>query len=412
MNDIFRRDPRREWILRNRLHPQHALLVSPAGESRGPGGLLRKNPHAVGFIGPNGIRRIDRLDVGNLVSLAGRRASAAPAVVELPLHQVAQPDYYVAVVPDMIGGRLTSHDKDTIGQAHALIRHAGGAGAVLVIVFGEHREDGFATAGADRLLEVSGKRYLGYAPEQRTCALAQIEQEIAPRYWLFPDSVAAGFELGCRLAARIGERPATQVWRADSAICTSRAAGGSQDITRPTPRVLLLAEECAAPVDETRHEALPMALGRVRKRAWRIEDCGLIDVDPAAVPLAEAAFIISAGNGIHDWAQFHRTAELLGATEGASRVAVDDGHMPRARQVGATGTWVTAQVYIAVGISGAIQHLQGIGQCGKVIAVNTDPGCDMVKRATLSVIADSSEILAELQRLVLARRSGALHDAA
>ncbi|MGB8667277.1 MAG: FAD-binding protein, partial [Serratia inhibens] len=97
---------------------------------------------------------------------------------------------------------------------------------------------------------------------------------------------------------------------------------------------------------------------------------------------------------------FHQCAEALGATEGASRVAVDDGHMPRQRQVGATGTWVTARVYVAVGISGAIQHLQGIGQCDKVIAINTDAGCDMVRRAALSVIGDSSEIMAQLIRLV------------
>ncbi|EPH0094861.1 electron transfer flavoprotein subunit alpha/FixB family protein, partial [Pluralibacter gergoviae] len=206
MSDIFRRDPRREWILRNRLHPDHQLLAQPVPESRGPGGLLRKNPHAVGFIGPSGIKRIDRLNVGNLVSLAGRRAAAAPAQAELPLHRVEQPEYVVAVVPDMPGGRLSAHDKDVIGQAHALIRHAGGAGAVLVITFGEHREEGFCAAGADRLLAMTGRRYEGYAPEQCTNALAQIDRDIAPRYWLFPDSIAAGFELGCRLSARLGER--------------------------------------------------------------------------------------------------------------------------------------------------------------------------------------------------------------
>ncbi|MCT5937372.1 DUF3482 domain-containing protein [Pseudomonas aeruginosa] len=105
-------------------------------------------------------------------------------------------------------------------------------------------------------------------------------------------------------------------------------------------------------------------------------------------------------------------AAALGATEGASRVAVDDGHMPRNRQVGATGTWVTARVYLAVGISGAIQHLQGIGACDKVVAVNRDAGCDMIKRADLSVIGDSTEILRALIRLAEAHRNGAARDAA
>lgn len=93
-------------------------------------------------------------------------------------------------------------------------------------------------------------------------------------------------------------------------------------------------------------------------------------------------------------------------------MAVDDGFMPRNRQVGATGTWVTARVYLAVGISGAIQHLQGIGACDKVVAVNMDPGCDMIKRADLSVIGDSAAILAALMERVAAWRQEGKRDAA
>ena len=61
-------------------------------------------------------------------------------------------------------------------------------------------------------------------------------------------------------------------------------------------------------------------------------------MDPAGVALAEAEFILSAGNGVKQWDAFHHAAKVLGATEGASRVAVDDGFMARDRQVGATGT--------------------------------------------------------------------------
>ncbi|WJY16126.1 electron transfer flavoprotein subunit alpha/FixB family protein [Pectobacteriaceae bacterium CE90] len=412
MDNIIRRDPRAEWISRNRLHPKYAEQTVMVQESRGPSGLLRKNPHVVGFIGPNGIRRIDRLNVNAFVQLSGRRSSDTRQTTVLPLHRVDHPDYYIAVVPDMVGGRLTSHDRDIIGQAHKCIRHAGGTGAVLAIVFGEHREDTFDTAGVDRLIHLTGEPYEGYSPEHCTNALVRIEKEMDPRFWLFPDSVAAGFELGCRFAARVGERPATQVWRIDGDTCISRAAGGTVDITRQTTRVMLLMQECAEPVDETRHEVLPVILGPLSMKPIRIRDCGPMPVDPSAVPLAEAEFILSAGNGVGDWAQFHETAEVLGATEGASRVAVDNGHMPRCRQVGATGTWVTARVYLAVGISGAIQHLQGIGQCDKVIAINTDLRCDMVKRASLSVIADSDEMMAELARLAHAWRKAELNHAA
>ena len=93
-------------------------------------------------------------------------------------------------------------------------------------------------------------------------------------------------------------------------------------------------------------------------------------------------------------------------------MAVDDGFMGRDRQVGASGTWVTARVYVAVGISGAIQHLQGIGACDKVVAINLDPGCDMIKRADLSVIGEGGAILEALIAAVDNWRQGARRDAA
>ncbi|MBE9398329.1 electron transfer flavoprotein subunit alpha/FixB family protein [Pontibacterium sp. N1Y112] len=409
MSDVLRRDPRAEWIARNRLHPLHGTVsVGDEAEVRGPSGLLRKNPHKVGFIGPNGIKRIDRLK-GNGNTVAMGRRSSGPQEVLLPLHSVEQPDFYIVVVPDMVGGRLTSQDKDILGQAHKLARGIEGGneqqGAVVAVCFGESKEEGFDTAGVDRLILLDSEEYQGFCPEQQLAALVQIEASYQPKHWLFPDSVNGGADLGARLAARLGERPAVQAWQVDHETTVSRGASGSIDISRTTPHILMLVEECADPIDETRHEAQPLALESIPRAIAQLQDQGQVAVDPNAIPLAEAEFILSAGNGIHNWDQFHDTATALGATEGASRVAVDDGFMPRFRQVGATGTWVTARVYLAVGISGAIQHMQGIGQCDKVIAINTDAGCDMVKRAALSAIGDSEEILAELLKLAQEHRA-------
>ncbi len=406
MSDIIRRDPRAEWIARNRLHPLHASVQPQQHTWLGPQGVVRKNPHAVGFIGPNGVKRIDRSGAQQ----GGSSKRSAAAAVQLPLHQVPAPAFYIAVVPDMVGGRLSSHDLDVLGLARQL---AGAEGAVLAIIFGEHKESAFATAGVDRLLLLQGDGFSGYAPEQRIQGLHAVDQQFAPRHWLLPDSRTGGGELGRRWAASLGERPATRVWQVKDGHCIGRAGAGQQDIARPLPRLILAQAECAAPVDETRHEALPVELSTsiVRSLA-RIEDLGSVAVDPAAVPMIEAEFVVSGGNGVQDWPLFHRAAAALGATEGASRVAVDDGHMARDRQVGASGTWITARVYVAVGISGAIQHLQGIGACDKVIAINLDPGCDMIKRADLSVIGDSNQILQALIDAIQAYRTGAHRDAA
>lgn len=397
---LLRRDPRTEWIARNRLHPLHSSMVSTVqGEVRGPSGLLRKNPHVIGFIGPNGIKRIDRAN-GSSTGVGGKKRSGAAKEIQLPLHTVDNPDFYIMVVADMVGGRLTGHDKDILGLAHQLVAKRNGA--VTLVCFGENKETQCDLAGVDRLIHLEGDEYEGFSPEARLTALQQIEAQYKPVHWLFPDSVHGGMDLACRLSARLGERLAAQAWQVNTEQTVCRGASASQDILRDTPRILTLMEECGDAIDETRHQVLPITVDGIEQSSPAVVDKGLIAVDSSAVPLAEAEFILSAGNGIHNWEQFHEAAAALGATEGASRVAVDDGFMPRVRQVGASGTWVTARVYLAVGISGAIQHMQGIGQCDKVVAINTDVGCDMVKRADLAVIADSEEILAELTRLAQA----------
>lgn len=406
MSEIVRRDPHAEWIARNRLHPLHAAMQPVQGSWMGPHGVIRKNPHVGAFIGPNGVKRIDRSGVQH----GGSSTRGAVSEVQLPLHRVSEPAFYIAVVPDMIGGRLSSHDRDVLGLAQRL---ASPDGAVLAVVFGEHKENAFDSAGVDRLLVMEGSSFEGYVPEQCVQGLRAVDNQFSPRHWLLPDSRTGGGELGRRLGASLGERPATRVWQVKDQHCISRAGAGQQDLVRPLPRLLLAAAECAEPVDERRHEALPVTLSTAAVRSLsRIEDLGAVAVDPAAIPMAEAEFIFSGGNGVADWPLFHRAALALGATEGASRVAVDDGFMGRERQVGASGTWVTARVYVAVGISGAIQHLQGIGACDKVIAINLDPNCDMVKRADLAVIGDSSAILQALLDAVSAYRNDAERAAA
>ena len=409
MSDVLRKDPRTERILRNRLHPLHEeLMARQLGETRGPSGLLRKNPHNKGYMGPNGLKRIDRSNTSAGL-LTTHKARSANQQVELPLHIVENPDFYIMVVADMVGGRLSAHDKDILGLAHELID--GRNGAVALVCFGELKESQFDTAGVDRLIHFEGQDFDGFAPELQIQKLLQVEQQYCPEFWLFPESIHGGTDLACRLSAKTGERAASQVWSANRQEVISRGASASTDIHRKASRILVLLEECAQPIDETRHEAKVLAVASQEfSEPSRIVDHGLMAVDPNAVPLSEAEFILSAGNGIEDWAVFHHTAQTLGATEGASRVAVDDGNMPRSRQVGASGTWVTARVYVAVGISGAIQHMQGIGQCDKVIAINTDAGCDMVKRADLAVIADSTELLQALNQLMVQHQQNSAQE--
>ncbi|OHV12766.1 electron transfer flavoprotein subunit alpha/FixB family protein [Kushneria phosphatilytica] len=420
-NIIVRRDPRAERIRRNRLHPRHHEFCQPAARWMGPNGVMRRNPHVTAAIGPNGLRRLDR-------SGATVTAGASSHSVNDERHDqrrqvtLESPAFLVAVVPECPEGRLSSHDRDLLGLARQIAdRDPASPGAVLAITF-DHNAPELADAGADRWLALDDDGYAGYSPESRLTALETVERCWSPHHWLLPDGPAVGSDLGRRLAVRLAQRnsageearAATRVWQVDKGYCLCRGGGGHQDIRRPLPHVVLALTECAEPVSDTRHEARVVTLDTTPVPSIRrVTDHGRVAVDPSRIALDQAPFILAGGRGIGDWAGFHETARLLGAAEGASRVAVDDGYMPRARQVGATGTFVTAGCYIAVGISGAVQHLQGIERCQRVVAINSDPGCDMVRRADLALIGDGDAILAALAvRLGASQQEEYHHDVA
>lgn len=401
---VRRIDPHAERIRRNRLHPRHHEFARPAWRWTSAAGVTRINPHAVGAIGPNGIKRIDRSGASVEASAAGGPQASAEPIRRQVL--IGEPRGYVVVVPELPEGRLSDHDRDLFGLAHQLIEARGGSDsrlAVAAVTF-QTGVAGLEDAGADRWIELSAHVDAdGYRPEAQLAALGAVEEALSPEYWIFADDFPGGGDLGRRLAARLAAsatdaaeaRAATRVWQFADGKTLSRA-GDRQDIHREVARILLALPECAEPISETRHEAKPLSIEIVTDGTARpgVVDRGRVAVDPQQIPLAQAPFILSAGRGIGDWEGYHHAARVLGASEGASRVAVDDGYMPRARQVGATGTFVSANCYIAVGISGAVQHLQGITKCQRVVAINNDPSCDMVKRADFALIADGDAVLA------------------
>ena len=131
-------------------------------------------------------------------------------------------------------------------------------------------------------------------------------------------------------------------------------------------------------------------------RAGAIDDLGLESRAADEIALEEAPFILAAGAGLKDWEAFASVARRLNATRAGTRVVCDQALMPRDRQVGASGRIVDAECYVALGISGAVQHLQGIESCDRVVAVNTDAAAPIMKRADLAIIGDANAILAAL----------------
>lgn len=125
----------------------------------------------------------------------------------------------------------------------------------------------------------------------------------------------------------------------------------------------------------------------------------VLPADPATMDLAEAAGIVAGGAGLGGPEAFdvlRAVAGAIGASWGASRVAADAGWVPQDRFIGTTGVTVDPRLYVALGISGAVQHVTGLGDPDHIIAVNVDPSAPMMAMADLAIVTDARALLAEL----------------
>lgn len=137
-----------------------------------------------------------------------------------------------------------------------------------------------------------------------------------------------------------------------------------------------------------------------------IADCTTIAVlppDASTMDLAEAPRIVAGGNGLNGPGRFEQLAALaanIDASVGTTRVITDKGWLPHERQIGTTGVVVDPRLYVALGISGAVQHTSGLGRPVHVISVNTDAHCPMMSLADLAVVADANATLEALCELM------------
>lgn len=131
-------------------------------------------------------------------------------------------------------------------------------------------------------------------------------------------------------------------------------------------------------------------------------DCEVVEVlgpDVTTMDLTEAQRILGGGAGLDRAERFEQlrdVATALGASIGATRVITDRGWLPHARQIGTTGCVIDPELYLAFGISGAVQHTSGLGQPKHIVSVNTDPHCPMMQLADLAIVADANAVLDEL----------------
>jgi electron transfer flavoprotein alpha subunit len=278
-----------------------------------------------------------------------------------------------------------------------------------------------AAYGADDVYVVSGID--GYAPQAWARALAELLNAASvPPDSSRPAVIAAGTERGNEVLAHLGAITGLPV--AANCVAASTAAAGALGIVRQRWAGLLLEEAVLdAPAglltvatDAVAPEpAVTPAAAAVRAVSPSVRDADLAvraaesSAGTGGGSLATARVVVGGGRGVGSadgFASLEELAGLLGGVVGVSRVVTSEGWRPHSMQVGQTGTKITPDLYLACGISGAIQHFAGCAGAKHIIAINTDPSAPMMTRADYAVVGDLHAVLPALIEALRARGSG------
>ena len=315
------------------------------------------------------------------------------------------------VLGEARGGRLLEASVEAVGVA----RRLGATRVVGVLALAEEGEapDAFARSGVDELFVCPLDERIALTPS----AQAQVVAEVAARESadvVLVGGTILGRDVAGRLAIRwnaVAATGVTEVTRADphTLVLARPVFGGraTQELRVSAPRTVLALRPHAFPVPPPRDSAAPhqrLTLAAPPLEASTGAITAFSPVSGGSGPeLGDATIVVSGGRGVRAPENFQLIEDLatsLGAAVGASRAVTDAGWRPGTYQVGQTGKSVSPQLYVAVGISGAIQHLVGMVSSRVIVAINTDAQAPIFKVADYGIVGDLFQIVPALTREV------------
>ncbi len=310
------------------------------------------------------------------------------------------------VFAEQRGGGLKRPGLEAVSEGRRLADAAGGdLSAVLVGSDLAGLEGELVRLGVDRLLTVSDPRLELYAPEAYARAVHEAVRSTAPDALLL-----AATSMGRDLAARTAARLRTGL----AADCVSLSAdGGSLSAVRPVysgkalarvafsgsrPFMATLRPNVFPMLSQPRQgrgDVVPLAVA-FQDRDFRCRAVRIEAEQGAELDVAEAGIVVSGGRAMKGPENFRYVRDLaraLGGAVGASRAAVDAGWIDHQHQVGQTGKVVSPNLYVACGISGAIQHLAGMSSSKVIVAINKDADAPIFKIADYGIVGDIYQII-------------------
>ena len=314
----------------------------------------------------------------------------------------------VLVLVDHVDGAV----RKTTSELLTIARRLGEPSAVFIGSGYDTAKDALGEYGAAKVYRIESADVTDYLVAPKAEALAQLVERTGPAAVLLPSS-AEGKEIAARLAVKTGSgliTDAVDVQAGDSGPVTTQSVfAGSYTVqarvTTGTPIITVkpnsATPEAAAttPADEVVEVTVSDAAkaAKVTERKPR-EKTGRPD-------LTEAAIVVSGGRGTSgDFSKVEEFADSLGAAVGASRAAVDAGWYPHANQVGQTGKTVSPQLYVACGISGAIQHRAGMQTSKTIVAINKDEEAPIFELVDFGVVGDLFAVLPQATEKIAAAK--------
>ncbi len=316
----------------------------------------------------------------------------------------------VLILGEVKAGSLDVRTLELLSAGRKLAGEMGGEFSLLLL--GEDvakMADQAVSYGPARVYKMEHPLLAGFQPDLWLAALEQACQKINPKVLLMSHSFV-GMELGPRLSARVNSRLTTDcidLAMEDGLLLRTKPVSGGNAISvfkfQGEPQLATVRGKVfSAPEPSEAVGEIQSITPELDESTLKVTSLEIVKED--AVALDKASVVVAGGAGLGEEDGFElleELAEALGESFdnvmiGCSRVAVDKGWISSDHQVGLTGTMISPDIYVAVGISGAIQHLVGMVHAKKIIAINTDKSCNMFKVADYGIVEDYEDVIPAL----------------